>query len=38
MTAPNIAEGIFQLNLFTHFDRARIGKMCEQVGLYGRAL
>jgi clathrin heavy chain len=38
MTAPNIAEGIFQLNLFTQFDRERIGKMCEQVGLYGRAL
>ena len=38
MSAPNVAEGIFQLNLFTHFDKERIGKMCEQVGLYTRAL
>jgi clathrin heavy chain len=38
MSAPNVAEGIFQLNLFTHYDKDRVGKMCEQVGLYGRAL
>lgn len=38
MSAPNIAEGIFQLNLFTHYDRERVAKLCEQVGLYGRAL
>jgi len=38
MNAPNVAEGIFQLNLFTYYDRERIAKMCEQVGLYGRAL
>jgi clathrin heavy chain len=38
MSAPNVAEGIFQLNLFTHFDKEKVAKMCEQVGLYGRAL
>ena len=38
MSSPQVAEGIFQLNLFTHFDKERIGKICESVGLYGRAL
>lgn len=38
MSAPNVAEGIFQLNLFSHYDRERVAKYCEQVGLYGRAL
>lgn len=38
MSAPLVAEGIFQLNIFTYFDHERIAKLCEQVGLYGRAL
>jgi len=38
MSAPNVAEGIFQLNLFTHYDKQRIASLCENVGLYGRAL
>ena len=38
MSQPNVAEGLFQLNMFTHFDKERIAKRCEQVGLYGRAL
>lgn len=38
MSAPQVAEGIFQLNLFTHFDKARIAILCQQCGLYGRAL
>ena len=38
MSAPHVAEGIFQLNLFTQFDKEKISRMCEQVGLYGRAL
>jgi clathrin heavy chain len=38
MSAPNVADGIFKLNIFSHYDRERIAKMCEQVGLYGRAL
>ena len=38
MQAPQVAEGIFQLNLFTHFDKAAVAKMCETVGMYARAL
>lgn len=38
MSATNVAEGIFKLNLFTQYDREQIAKLCEQVGLYGRAL
>lgn len=38
MAAPNVAEAIFQMNQFTHFDRERISKLCEQAGMYGRAL
>jgi clathrin heavy chain len=38
MSATNVAEGIFKLNLFTQYDREAIAKLCEQVGLYGRAL
>ena len=38
MSAPNVAEGIFQLNIFTHYDKEKVARMCEQVGLYGRAL
>lgn len=38
MSAPNVAEGIFKLNIFTQYDREKVAKMCEQVGLYGRAL
>lgn len=29
MSAPNVAEGIFKMNLFSHYDRERIAKMCE---------
>lgn len=29
MSAPNVAEGIFQLNRFTHYDRERVAKLCE---------
>lgn len=38
MSAPNVADGIFKLNIFTQYDREKIAKMCEQVGLFGRAL
>mmetsp|Transcript_30887 Transcript_30887/g.22454 ORF Transcript_30887/g.22454 Transcript_30887/m.22454 type:complete len:286 (-) Transcript_30887:249-1106(-) len=38
MSAPNVAEGIFQLNRFTQYDRERIAKLCEHVNLFGRAL
>ena len=38
MSAPNVAEGIFKLNILSHYDREKIAKMCEHIGLYGRAL
>jgi clathrin heavy chain len=38
LSAPNVAEGIFKLNIFNQYDREKVAKMCEQVGLYGRAL
>lgn len=38
INAPNVAESIFKLDLFTQYDRERIAKLCEQFGLYGRAL
>ena len=38
MAAPNVAEAIFQMQQFTNYDRDRIGRLCEQAGLYGRAL
>lgn len=38
MSNPQVAEGIFQMGKFTQYDRERVAKMCEQVGLFGRAL
>lgn len=38
MQQPNVAEGLFQLKMFTHYDKEKIAALCEQVGLYGRAL
>jgi clathrin heavy chain len=29
MSAPNVAEGIFQMNRFTHYDRERVARLCE---------
>ena len=37
-TAPNVAEAIFQMKTFTHYDRDKIGRLCEAAGLYGRAV
>lgn len=31
--APKVAEAILQTNMFTHYDRHHIGKLCEQAGL-----
>ena len=36
--APKIAEGIFQLNMFTYYDKQKIAKLCEQVDLLYYAL
>lgn len=38
VNAPNVAEGIFQMNKFSHYDKEKVAKLCEQVGNYGRAL
>jgi len=37
-TAPNVAEAIFQMKTFTHYDRNRVALLCEQAGLYARAV
>jgi len=31
--APKVAEAILQMNMFTHYDRAYIGQLCEKAGL-----
>lgn len=36
--ATQVAEAIFQMELFTHYDRPRIAALCEKNGLYQRAL
>mmetsp|Transcript_30328 Transcript_30328/g.70760 ORF Transcript_30328/g.70760 Transcript_30328/m.70760 type:complete len:1710 (-) Transcript_30328:179-5308(-) len=36
--APKVAEAILQMNMFTHYDRAYIGGLCEKAGLMQYAL
>eukprot|EP00425_Heterocapsa_triquetra_P012914 CAMPEP_0195155382 /NCGR_PEP_ID=MMETSP0448-20130528/184129_1 /TAXON_ID=66468 /ORGANISM="Heterocapsa triquestra, Strain CCMP 448" /LENGTH=1710 /DNA_ID=CAMNT_0040194169 /DNA_START=8 /DNA_END=5137 /DNA_ORIENTATION=+ len=36
--APKVAEAILQMNMFTHYDKSYIGKLCEQAGLHQWAL
>jgi len=36
--APQVANAIFENDMFTHYDRPRIGILCEKAGLYQRAL
>jgi clathrin heavy chain len=38
LAAPNVAEAIFQMATFTHYDREKIARCCEQQGMYARAL
>ena len=38
MNAPQVAEAILGNEMFTHYDRKRIGQLCEQAGLFQRAL
>ncbi|KAI1444472.1 clathrin heavy chain [Annulohypoxylon stygium] len=38
MNAPQVADAILGNNLFSHFDKARIASLCEQTGLYQKAL
>jgi clathrin heavy chain len=35
---PTLAETIFQSNKFSHYNKSRLGMLCEQKGLYHRAL
>eukprot|EP01054_Gregarina_sp_Poly1_P010059 Gregarina_sp_Poly_1__10058@NODE_678_length_6812_cov_99_742476_g511_i0_p1_GENE_NODE_678_length_6812_cov_99_742476_g511_i0NODE_678_length_6812_cov_99_742476_g511_i0_p1_ORF_typecomplete_len1149_score194_88Clathrin/PF00637_20/79Clathrin/PF00637_20/4_9e12Clathrin/PF00637_20/1_2e16Clathrin/PF00637_20/1_8e13Clathrin/PF00637_20/4_6e21Clathrin_H_link/PF13838_6/1_4e17TPR_7/PF13176_6/0_88TPR_7/PF13176_6/4_4e02SNAP/PF14938_6/40SNAP/PF14938_6/6_8e02SNAP/PF14938_6/3_9e02SNAP/PF14938_6/3_2e02SNAP/PF14938_6/93_ len=37
-TNPANAELLFQQGLFTHYDKVRIGQLCERAGLFQRAL
>ncbi|OXB63172.1 UNVERIFIED_CONTAM: hypothetical protein H355_011899, partial [Colinus virginianus] len=36
--SPQVAETIFQMEVFTHFDRRRVAALCEKAGLHQRAL
>ncbi|KAI6093672.1 clathrin heavy chain [Hypoxylon rubiginosum] len=38
MNAPQVADAILGNSLFSHFDKARIATLCEQTGLYQKAL
>ena len=38
MSAPQVADAILGNQMFTHYDRASVAKLCEQVGLLQRAL
>jgi len=38
MTQPQIAETIFENGMLKHYDSAKIGRLCEQAGLFKRAL
>ncbi|KAI0020189.1 clathrin heavy chain [Xylariomycetidae sp. FL0641] len=38
MNAPQVAAAIISNNMVTHFDKPRIASLCEQTGLYQKAL
>ncbi|KAH8905204.1 clathrin heavy chain [Coniochaeta sp. PMI_546] len=38
LNAPQVAEAILSNNMFHHFDKARIASLCEQAGLFQKAL
>lgn len=38
MAAPQVAEAIFQMGKWTQFNRYKVAVLCEQKGLYQRAL
>ncbi|KAI1134523.1 clathrin heavy chain [Hypoxylon sp. FL0543] len=38
MNAPQVADAILGNNIYSHFDKARIAQLCEQTGLYQKAL
>merc|ERR1719506_2515942 len=38
MAAPQVADAIMANEMFTHYDKARIGMLCEKAGLVQRAM
>lgn len=38
MAAPQVADAILGNDMFSHYDRAVVAKLCERVGLFQRAL
>merc|ERR1719456_1194945 len=36
--APKVAEAILQMNMFTHYDKVKVGQLCEKAGLTQWAL
>jgi len=38
LNAPQVADAILGNDMFSHYDKARIGQLCEQAGLFQRAL
>jgi clathrin heavy chain len=38
MNAPQVADAILGNEMFSHYDKARIAQLCEQTGLFQRAL
>lgn len=38
MNAPQVADAILGNDMFSHFDKARIATLCEQAGLFQKAL
>lgn len=36
--APQVAEALFQMDLFTHYDKHAVAALCEKAGLFERAL
>lgn len=38
LTAVQVADAILDNDMFTHYDRTHVAKLCENAGLYQRAL
>jgi clathrin heavy chain len=38
MSAPQVVDTILQMNIWNQFNKAKIAALCEQKGLYQRAL
>ena len=38
LSAPQVADAILANRMFSHYDRATVGQLCEKAGLWQRAL